>query len=328
VTRRGAAAVTVAALVGLASCSDGGEPRTEAPGTTASVPVLGPGTELTSGLEVPPGARLLGRVFPDTATYVESGEDPATSEWVALLLVEGDGRSSHDDLLDQARDLGFVDDPELGPPSCYGPTDCSARLARGDARIDVRFVVGACPNTRGASHIELSGSGGTRAQVAPTTRTVDAPRTAPPSTVPPSTRVEETGPGASSTVPPPTGGSIPPYPLPRPGELLNDRGTYEAAPVRLEPGSRAAGPPMIGCDNSSSHRSVLVFDAPVERLVDAYARQWAGYSHDPGVIRSETIGDVRLTFLTVEEGGGDEWYLTVAEEPDEPTYAFVSSDST
>ena len=315
----------IALLAALVACTGDGEPRSDGPSSTTSVPHLGPGTELTAGLNVPPGARLLGRVFPDAADFgVVRGVDPWTAEWLALLLVEGDGRRSYDGLVGQARVLGWADDPERLPPSCDGPADCHASLTRGGARIEVDLVVGSCQNAQGASHIVLSGSGGAKARPTPTTRTIEAPPPTDPSS-PGTTSVGRSGPTTTSTTSPTT---APPFPLPGPGELLNDRGHYEAAPVRLEPGSRVAGPPMVACDNSSSHHSVIVFDAPVEELVDAYARQWVDYSGDDGIIQTETLGDVRLTLLTVDEGSGDYWYLTVAEEPGQPTLGFVTSYST
>jgi hypothetical protein len=102
-----AAAVVGVSLAGtLAACTDSGEPASEvhagsAEGEEPVVGLSGPGTPLAGRLVVPPGAELIGPVFPSPSLV---GGDERS--FVALLAVEGDPFAAWDDLAGQARDLG------------------------------------------------------------------------------------------------------------------------------------------------------------------------------------------------------------------------------
>jgi hypothetical protein len=76
--------------------------------------VHGPGTELGDGFEVPEGARLVGRVFPDPQD---------AHGWSATLLLDGDPMAVYNSLTAQARAAGFGDFPWAGTSCWYSGFD-------------------------------------------------------------------------------------------------------------------------------------------------------------------------------------------------------------
>lgn len=135
---------------------------------------------------------------------------------------------------------------------------------------------------------------------------------------------ETTSPGSS----PPSTTDRPPS-LPGPGDLLNpaDEGTY--APVYLVPGSVLAGPPMVSCEYGvvPMHWSVIALERPADEMVDAYGRQFAENGREPTIITKATRGSTRLTTAELDQAGGDKWYLTVAEQDGQPTWALIETNT-
>jgi hypothetical protein len=71
--------------------------------------------------------------------------------------------------------------------------------------------------------------------------------------------------------------------------------------------------------------SVLVLDAPVDEVVEQYARQWTRWSRSPGHVTERSVGEAHLTDLWTDVAGGDMWNLLVVEEPGRPTFGLVDT---
>jgi hypothetical protein len=398
----------VACLLVLAtvavSCGDGPEAGTAA--RDVGPPVLedamsGPGTDLRDGLRVPPGSRLIGRVF-DGQAVSDPTAVPAGDRWTALLLVDEDPGRALETLVADTELAGYsVSVPSL---PCFRPGDgagldrpqparCSLLFDRPDVSISVEAAFGACGDGPPASHIRLSarrypsGSATGPPMTAPapsdppsvgeprpstTTSAVPPSSAVPPATVPAppaagvATASTPSTAAAPSTIPPKpappatvrpgpdvepgttgtttvTTSSVPhgtsePSPvvepevpgswpaLPETGDLLNPRSTDGSsgfAPVALLDGTVAAAPSLVDC--YASHSSVLRVDGDPADVVDAYAEQFAERSREPLAVHHWDVGTARVTNVAADQAGGDKWYLTVTEEPGEPTWALLET---
>jgi hypothetical protein len=112
--------------------------------------------------------------------------------------------------------------------------------------------------------------------------------------------------------------------LPGPGDLLNPRDGYVIAPVRLEPGSRVVGPPMVSCDFHGGHASVIEITGSVADVFEAYARQFADAATQASIWKTTNHGVVVRT-ATAGMGGGDAWVLTVVEQAHRRTYGLIQT---
>jgi hypothetical protein len=302
--------VVVVIALGLTSCHGDGSPSAPKPPSIEAVDLHGPGSPIADGLVVPTRAQLLGRVF-HGMTLRGYGGLSSSDGWVAVMTVSTDGQLSFNDLVSQARKVGFVDAYEDLPPHCGGDSQgsmvCSADLTspKGET-VDVESEVGQC-GPQGASHLIVSNSPG--ADLPPPTRTVKR-RHLPPTT----TTTEPKRPGNAPSSPR----------LPGPGDLLNPRPGYVIAPVHLEPGSRVVGPPMVSCDFHGVHSSVIQITGPVDRVFDAYAQQFADEATDASVWETTAHG---ASVKTVVGGmaGGDAWVLTVVEQAHHRTYGLIQT---
>jgi hypothetical protein len=361
----------------VASCGDGAGGGTAA-GDGGGPPVLrdataGPGTELRDGLRVPPGSRLIGRVF-DAPAVSDQSAGPAAERWTALLLVDEEPRRALAAMVADAEEAGFaVSDPALD--HCFRPTDadgltrpqpavCSVSFDRPDASVSVEAAFGPCGEGPPASHIRLEARRYPSGPNAPLTTvptsgveplpstvtappsgpvTPSTPTTMPPQPAPPATARPGAGPGTSGTTTVTTSPTAPSGdpepapvvepevpaswpPLPATGDLLDPRtedGTSDVAPVALLEGTVAAAPSMVGC--GAAHSSVLRVDGDPAAVVDAYAEQFAERSHEPTAVDRWDVGAARVTNVVADQAGGDKWYLTVTEEPGQPTWALVET---
>lgn len=246
------------------------------------------------------------------------------------------------------------DDGGLARPR---PTRCSLTFTGPDATISVEAAFGPCGEGPPASHIRIGARryasgvpaappattppGSSAAEPPPSTTTpgdqqpsavppgtVTAPAATVPSTsgVAPGTTgsttvtasVPDAAPGPSPVVEPEVPASWPP--LPETGEPLDP---VAVAPVALLDGTVAAAPSMVGCDGS--HSSVLRVDGDPAAVVDAYAEQIAGRSHEQLAVHHGEVGPARVTNVVADQAGGDKWYLTVTEVPGGPTWALVET---
>jgi hypothetical protein len=311
---------------------------------------------------VPAGSRLIGRVF-DGQAVSDQTAGPAADRWTALLIVDDEPRRTVETLVADAEEAGFtVSDPSLD--HCFRPGDadgagraqpaaCSLSFDRPDASITVDAAFGSCGQGPPASHIRLSARRYPSSPTAPLTSMPVTSVTEPPSTtsvVPttPPAAPETARPGPAGVAPgtsattvssssAPAGEPEPPPavepevpaswpPLPATGELLNPRaadGTSDVAPVVLLDGTVAAAPSMVGC--YASHSSVLRVDGDPADVIDAYAEQMAGRSHEPVAVHRWDIGTASVTNVVADQAGGDKWYLTVTEDPGGPTWALVET---
>jgi hypothetical protein len=80
---------------------------------------------------------------------------------------------------------------------------------------------------------------------------------------------------------------------------------------------------MVDC--YLTHRSVLRVDDDPAEVIDAYAGEFAERSHERVVVGHRDIGSTRVTNVVADQAGGDKWYLTVTEEPGQPTWALVET---
>jgi hypothetical protein len=60
-------------------------------------------------------------------------------------------------------------------------------------------------------------------------------------------------------------------------------------------------------------------------VVDAYAGQLAERSHEQIAVHHWEVGTARVTNVVADQAGGDKWYLTLTEEPGQPTWALVET---
>lgn len=311
--RRRAVAVAVSVVLLAAGCGDDDEPTVaDAPSadTEAEAAPAGeaPDPTLPDGFTVVEGVTPIGPALPIGETGSLGGVPVVDEGWELVGLVDGDAVAVVEAYLDQARAAGLdVLVPAEGEPVPCAPENpeaeyegtvvhCWGVAATGSRDPNLTVVVrqGEAVGVP-QSHLELRFS--KEAQWF----------------------TEEPFYGDARQDPPGPPAGWPP--LAGEGDLIGvDLGGYPRQ-VRIEPGSRLAGPPIVLGPYFGQSAVLEVTGDPAEvlalyraQLVDTYG---TGNVFDPPVA---TVDGATLTVVAADEAGGDKATLTLVERPGEPAW--------
>lgn len=305
--------VAVLALSIGCTDDDGGSEATsveDEPDVTVVAPVE-PGAAIAEGFTVVEGSVPIGPALPAGLVGSLGAEDLIDEGWTAQLLVTGDLVAVVEAYLAQGVAAGLVQrQPVEGDPiPCPGDDQASGvevvtcwatASASGSGNVPNLTITGRQGTAAGApvSHVELRWS-----------ELGD--------------RFQETAFYGSDDADPPG----PPEAWPALAEVGDVIGVDLEVPkdLRVEEGSRLAGPVLVGGEYLGQRAVLEVTGDPTEVLARYRAQMLETWGPDNVFDHESSVGDATITSVAADEAGGDKVDLRLVERPGETAWLTLST---